>query len=205
MDALLSEDISAANNAFTQGPPNPNPNNVKNINNDIKTSIKTAPKACSNIAEALSQLVKSCDNDSNTPSPRGPSVGDLVSFATTILPCSPGDMNCEQRRQHQLQRQQQGYQDRRGYNQYRSLPFEPTSEGGKQKLRGEPGPPGPPGPQGVPGVSGSPGQRGPKGPRGNPGQPCTKSLCQNFTTKSSFTGERSMLIDRTHAWRTART
>ena len=193
---MLSDDVAGPSSKSA----NTNQNNVKNSHGYIKTTIKNKLKGCSNIAGALFQLVKSCDNgsSSSSPFPRGPSAGDIVSFAPTVNHCSPGDGDCEQRRQQQFQQQQQ-HQDRRsrnkdGYNQYRSLPSETASEDVTQRIQGEPGPPGPPGPQGVPGVSGPSGQRGPKGPRGNAGQQCTKTLCQNFTTKSSFTGKRREYI-----------
>lgn len=160
-------------------------------------NIKSSIRGCTDVAMALSQLVKSCENSSTSSSSsshQGRGVGDILTFASTVNPCAHGDRKCEEQQQQQLQQRRRQYPDRQGrnedgYNEYRPLEGQ-ASQVMASGMRGEPGPPGPPGPQGPPGVSGEPGQRGPKGPSG---RPCTKSLCQNFTTRSSFTGERRWL------------
>ena len=171
---------------------NDNNNNNKNDNNNIKSSIKNKPRGphqCSSVAEALLKMFQSCYN--------GTAGGGFVSFAPPVpaptTPCPHRDRDCiERRRQQQLQQQlqqQHPHVTMDVTSEYRSLQRESADVTSQRPNRGEPGPRGPPGPQGPPGVPGAAGQRGPKGPKGAQGQPCTKSLCQNFTTKSSFTGE----------------
>ena len=166
---------------------NDNKSDIKYDINNIKLSIKNksrGPHQCSSVAKAILEMLQSFYN--------GTASGGFVSFAppvpTPTKPCPYQDRDCiEQRRQQQLQ--QHPHVTINVNSKYRSLQRETAGVASQRLNRDEPVPRGPPGPQGPPGVPGVAGQRGWKGQKGARGQPCTKSLCQNYTTKSSFTGE----------------